>query len=155
MLFRSRVVVFASGEKAQEAEAAGADHVGSDELVNKITKENWLDFDVAIATPDLMSLVGKLGKILGPRGLMPSPKVGTVTFDVAKMVKEAKAGRIKRVHIEGRVLRGETTDGKPILSYSPGVVGDPWMVTDLLKYGVIVEAPKPQEEQSKIGRAHV
>lgn len=99
-----RVVVFASGEKAQEAEAAGADHVGSDELVNKITKENWLDFDVAIATPDLMSLVGKLGKILGPRGLMPSPKVGTVTFDVAKMVKEAKAGRIEFKNDKGGVV---------------------------------------------------
>ena len=99
-----RVLVFATGEKVKEAEEAGADYVGSEELVNKITKENWLDFDVAVATPDVMSLVGKLGKILGPRGLMPSPKVGTVTFDVAKMVKEAKAGRIEFKNDKGGVV---------------------------------------------------
>ena len=90
-----RVLVFAKGEKAKEAEEAGADYVGAEDLADKISKENWLDFDVAIATPDVMSMVGKLGKILGPRGLMPSPKVGSVTFDVAKAVKEAKAGRIE------------------------------------------------------------
>jgi large subunit ribosomal protein L1 len=99
-----RVLVFATGEKLREAEEAGADYVGSEELVNKITKENWLDFDVAVATPDVMSLVGKLGKILGPRGLMPSPKVGTVTFDVARMVKEAKAGRIEFKNDKGGVV---------------------------------------------------
>lgn len=99
-----RVLVFASGEKIKEAEEAGADFAGSEDLVNKITKENWLDFDVAIATPDVMSLVGKLGKILGPRGLMPSPKVGTVTFDVAKMVREAKAGRIEFKNDKGGVV---------------------------------------------------
>ncbi|MAQ16925.1 MAG: 50S ribosomal protein L1 [Sandaracinus sp.] len=90
-----RVLVFAKGEKAQEAEAAGADFVGSDELVAKIT-EGWLDFDTVIATPDMMgSHVGRLGRILGPRGLMPNPKVGTVTWDVTKAVSETKAGKIE------------------------------------------------------------
>lgn len=90
-----RVVVFAKGEKEKEARDAGADYVGSDDLIKRITEENWLDFDKTIATPDMMSSVGKIGKILGPRGLMPSPKVGTVTFDVAKAVKEMKAGRVE------------------------------------------------------------
>jgi large subunit ribosomal protein L1 len=99
-----RVLVFAKGEKAKEAEEAGADYVGAEDLVDKISKENWLDFDVAIATPDVMSMVGKLGKVLGPRGLMPSPKVGSVTFDVAKAVKEAKAGRIEIRNDKGGVI---------------------------------------------------
>jgi large subunit ribosomal protein L1 len=99
-----RVLVFAKGEKAKEAMETGADYVGAEELIDKILKENWLQFDVAIATPDMMSLVGKLGKILGPRGLMPSPKVGTVTFDVAKAVKEAKAGRIEIKNDKGGVV---------------------------------------------------
>ncbi len=90
-----RVVVFAKGEKAKEAQDAGADHVGADDLVKKIQDENWLDFDTAIATPDMMSQVGRLGKVLGPRGLMPNPKVGTVTFDVAKAVREVKAGKVE------------------------------------------------------------
>jgi len=89
-----RVLVLTRGEKEQEAKSAGADHVGSAELVEKI-KEGWFDFDIAIATPDMMGEVGKLGKLLGPRGLMPNPKSGTVTFDVAKAVKEAKAGKIE------------------------------------------------------------
>lgn len=89
------VLVFAADDKAVEAKEAGADYVGLDDIVGKISKENWLDFDVAIATPDVMSKVGRLGKILGPRGLMPSPKVGTVTLDVANMVKESKAGRVE------------------------------------------------------------
>lgn len=89
------VLVFATDDKAAEAKDAGADYVGLDDMVEKISKENWLDFDVAIATPDVMSKVGRLGKILGPRGLMPSPKVGTVTLDVANMVKESKAGRVE------------------------------------------------------------
>ncbi|MBW1852351.1 MAG: 50S ribosomal protein L1, partial [Deltaproteobacteria bacterium] len=88
-----RVAVFAKGEKEKEATEAGADHVGSDDLVEKI-KKGWLDFDKAIATPDMMSSVGKLGRILGPRGMMPNAKLGTVTFDVAKAVKEVKAGKI-------------------------------------------------------------
>ncbi len=90
-----RVAVFAKGEKEREAREAGADVVGSDDLVKKIQEENWLEFDKAIATPDMMGLVGRIGKILGPRGLMPNPKVGTVTFDVAKAVQELKAGRVE------------------------------------------------------------
>jgi large subunit ribosomal protein L1 len=90
-----RVLVFAKGEKEREAREAGADYVGGEDLVKKITTENWLDFDKAIATPDMMGLVGRIGKILGPRGLMPNPKVGTVTFDVAKAVGEVKAGKVE------------------------------------------------------------
>lgn len=99
-----RVLVFAKGEKIKDAQDAGADIVGSDELVSKIESENWFGFDVAIATPDIMNVVGKLGKLLGPRGLMPSPKVGTVTFDVEKTVKEAKAGRIELKNDKGGVI---------------------------------------------------
>ena len=91
----TRVVVFAKGDKAKEAQEAGADAVGAEDLVDKITKENWLEFDSAVATPDLMGLVGRLGRVLGPRGLMPNPKVGTVTFDVGKAVKELKGGRVE------------------------------------------------------------
>jgi len=89
-----RVLVFAKGEKEKEAQEAGADFVGAEDLVEKISK-GWLDFDKAVATPDLMGIVGKLGKILGPRGLMPNPKLGTVTFDVGKAVKEIKAGKVE------------------------------------------------------------
>jgi large subunit ribosomal protein L1 len=89
-----RVLVFAKGEKEKEALEAGADYVGAEDLVEKI-QQGWLEFDKAVATPDLMGLVGKLGKILGPRGLMPNPKLGTVTFDVAKAVKEIKAGKVE------------------------------------------------------------
>ena len=89
-----RVLVFAKGEKEKEATDAGADFAGSDELVEKI-KGGWLDFDRVVATPDMMGTVGKLGKVLGPRGLMPNPKVGTVTFDVSKAVKELKAGKVE------------------------------------------------------------
>lgn len=90
-----RTLVLTKGDKAKDAEAAGADYVGADELVAKIQNENWLDFDVVIASPDMMGAVGRLGKILGPRGLMPTPKAGTVTPDVAKAVTEAKAGKIE------------------------------------------------------------
>ncbi len=90
-----KVLVFARGEKAREAKESGADYVGDTDLIDKIMKENWIDFDVVIATPDMMRDVGKLGRILGPRGLMPSPKSGTVTMDVGKAVQEFKRGRIE------------------------------------------------------------
>ncbi|MBQ7976310.1 MAG: 50S ribosomal protein L1 [Clostridia bacterium] len=91
----SKVLVFAKGPKADEAAAAGADYVGEMEMVTKIQSENWFDFDVVVATPDMMGVVGRLGKVLGPKGLMPSPKAGTVTMDVEKAVKEIKAGKIE------------------------------------------------------------
>ena len=90
-----RTLVFAKGDKADAAKEAGSDYVGAEELVTKIQNENWLDFDVVIASPDMMGVVGRLGKVLGPRGLMPTPKAGTVTPDVAKAVQEAKAGKIE------------------------------------------------------------
>ena len=90
-----RVLVFAKGDKAEAAKAAGADYVGEMDLVEKIQKENWFDFDVVIATPDMMGTIGRLGRVLGPKGLMPNPKAGTVTMDVAKAVNEAKAGKIE------------------------------------------------------------
>ena len=90
-----RTLVFAKGDRAKEAEAAGADYVGAEDYVAKIQHENWFDFDIIIATPDMMGVIGRLGKILGPKGLMPNPKAGTVTMDVAKAVKEAKAGKIE------------------------------------------------------------
>jgi large subunit ribosomal protein L1 len=90
-----KVLVIATGDKVKEAEAAGADYVGGEEMVEKINKENWTDFDALIATPDVMKSVGRLGKVLGPKGLMPNPKTGTVTFDVAKAVQEVKAGKVE------------------------------------------------------------
>jgi large subunit ribosomal protein L1 len=89
-----RVLVFAKGEKVQEAREAGADHIGAEDLVARI-QEGWFDFDTAIATPDMMGMVGKIGKLLGPRGLMPNPKVGTVTFDIGRAVQEAKSGKVE------------------------------------------------------------
>jgi len=90
-----RVLVIASGEKTKEAEQAGADFVGGEEMVEKIQKENWIDYDAVVATPDMMKAVGRLGKVLGPRGLMPNPKTGTVTFDVGRAVQEVKAGKVE------------------------------------------------------------
>lgn len=90
-----RVLVFAKGPKAAEAEAAGADYVGADELAKKIQTENWFDFDVVVATPDMMGVVGRLGKVLGPKGLMPNPKSGTVTMDLEKALNEIKAGKVE------------------------------------------------------------
>ncbi|HHV97324.1 MAG TPA: 50S ribosomal protein L1 [Clostridiaceae bacterium] len=90
-----RVLVFAKGDKAREAEEAGADYVGAEELVARIQNENWFEFDAVVATPDMMSVVGRIGRILGPRGLMPNPKAGTVTMDVARAVRELKAGKIE------------------------------------------------------------
>jgi len=90
-----RVLVFAKGDKVKEAEAGGADYVGAEELVTKIQNENWFEFDVVVATPDMMGVVGRLGKVLGPKGLMPNPKAGTVTMDVAKAIADIKAGKIE------------------------------------------------------------
>ena len=90
-----RVLVFAKGDKAKEAEAAGADFVGAEELVPKIEKENWFEYDVIVATPDMMGVIGRLGKVLGPKGLMPNPKSGTVTMDVTKAIKDIKSGKVE------------------------------------------------------------
>lgn len=90
-----RVLVFAKGDKAKEAEVAGAEYVGAEDMVDKIQKENWFEFDAVVATPDVMGLVGRLGKILGPKGLMPNPKSGTVTFDVARAISDIKAGKVE------------------------------------------------------------
>jgi large subunit ribosomal protein L1 len=116
----ARVLVIAKGEKEREAKEAGADFVGGDEIVKRIQEENWLDFDRVIATPDMMAQVGRIGKILGPRGLMPNPKVGTVTFDVAKAVGEIKAGKVDyRVDKAGVV---HARIGK--ISFGPEKLGD-------------------------------
>jgi len=90
-----KVLVFAKGDKAKEAEAAGADYVGAEELVPRIEKENWFDYDVIVTTPDMMGIIGRLGKVLGPKGLMPNPKSGTVTMDVKKAVEDIKAGKVE------------------------------------------------------------
>ena len=90
-----KVLVFAKGDKAKEAEKAGADFVGAEELIPKIEKENWFDYDVIVATPDMMGIIGRLGKVLGPKGLMPNPKSGTVTMDVTKAVEEIKSGKVE------------------------------------------------------------
>lgn len=100
----SRVLVIAKGAKADEAEAAGADYVGGEELINKIKNENWFEFDVCVTTPDMMGLVGRIGKILGPKGLMPNPKSGTVTMDVTKAVKEIKAGKVEYRLDKGNII---------------------------------------------------
>ena len=99
-----KVLVFAKGAKADEAEAAGADFVGGEELIPKIQNDNWFDFDVVVATPDMMGVVGRLGRVLGPKGLMPNPKTGTVTMDVAKAVEDIKKGKVEyRVDKEGNI----------------------------------------------------
>lgn len=90
-----RVLVFAKGDKATEAEQAGADYVGAEDMITKIQKDNWFEFDVVVATPDMMGVVGRLGRVLGPKGLMPNPKAGTVTMDVAKAISDIKAGKIE------------------------------------------------------------
>ncbi|MEE8424122.1 MAG: 50S ribosomal protein L1 [Thermodesulfobacteriota bacterium] len=120
-----RVVVFAKGEKSKEAEEAGADHVGAEDLVEKI-KAGWLDFDKAVATPDLMGMVSRLGKILGPRGLMPNPKSGTVTFDVAKAVKDIAAGKVDYKSEKGGIVHvsiGKTSfDGEKLMKNAQTVL---------------------------------
>jgi large subunit ribosomal protein L1 len=121
------VAVFAKGEKAKEAEAAGADVVGGDELVKRVSEEGWLEFDKAVATPDMMGLVGRLGKILGPRGLMPNPKVGTVTMDVGRAVQELKGGKVEfRVDKAGNVHVpvGKVSFGDPKLIDNASAVLD-------------------------------
>jgi large subunit ribosomal protein L1 len=120
-----RVVVIAKGEKVKEAEEAGADFAGGDELTKKIQEENWLDFETMIATPDMMGVVGRLGKILGPRGLMPNPKVGTVTFDVGRAVREVKAGKVEyRVEKAGivQVPIGKASFGPEKLTDNAGAL---------------------------------
>ena len=103
-----RVLVFEKGSKATEAEEAGADYVGAEEMAQKIQKEGWFDFDAVIATPDMMSVVGRLGKLLGPKGLMPNPKSGTVTMDIAKAIAETKAGKVEyRLDKTNILLRSE------------------------------------------------
>ena len=94
-LKKVRILVFAKDAKAEEAKAAGADYVGGDELIPKIQNENWFEFDVVVATPDMMGIVGRLGRVLGPKGLMPNPKAGTVTMDVTKAIQDIKAGKIE------------------------------------------------------------
>src|SRR5438874_6027513 len=122
-----RVLVLAKGDKAREAQEAGADHVGADDIAKKIQEEQWLEFDTAIATPDMMGVVGRLGKVLGPRGLMPNPKVGTVTFDVAKAVREVKAGQVEfRVEKAGIVHApvGKVSFGSAKLQDNVGAILD-------------------------------
>ncbi|MDR0854658.1 MAG: 50S ribosomal protein L1 [Clostridiales Family XIII bacterium] len=115
-----RVLVFAKGPKEEEAKAAGADYVGGEELADKIKKENWFDFDVIVATPDMMGVVGKLGKVLGPKGLMPNPKSGTVTMDVAKALDDIKAGKVEYRLDKTNIIH--TPIGK--VSFGPEKLGD-------------------------------
>ena len=121
-----RVLVFAKGEKATQAKEAGADHVGADDLVAKIT-DGWLEFDTVVATPDMMGQVGRLGRVLGPRGLMPNPKVGTVTMDVAKAVQDAKGGKVEfRVEKAGIVhapVGKKSFDGDKLLDNARALIG--------------------------------
>ncbi len=122
-----RVLVIAKGAKADEAQAAGADYVGAEEYIEKIQKENWFDFDVMITTPDMMGLVGRMGKVLGPKGLMPNPKSGTVTMDVAKAVSDVKAGKVEyRVDKQSicHVIFGKKSFGKEKLLENVTVIMD-------------------------------
>lgn len=121
-----KILVFAKGEKEKEARDAGADYVGAEDLADKIQKEGWTDFDTVVATPDIMGLVGRLGKVLGPRGLMPNPKTGTVTFDVAKAVRDIRAGKVEyRVEKAGivHVLVGKVSfDENKLLENAKAVI---------------------------------
>ena len=124
-----RVLVFAKGEKALEAQNAGADHVGGDDLVEKI-KGGWFDFDTAIATPDMMAQVGRIGKVLGPRGLMPNPKVGTVTFDVGEAVRQLKAGRVEFRVDKAGVIGHRASGAVPIRRSGQGIHPKPVQAED-------------------------
>lgn len=122
-----KVLVFAKGEKAKEAEQAGADYVGEMDLVSKIQGENWFDFDVVVATPDMMGVVGRLGRVLGPKGLMPNPKSGTVTFDVANAVNEIKAGKVEYRLDKTNIIHvpvGKVSFGKEKLAENFAVLAD-------------------------------
>ncbi|SDZ62441.1 large subunit ribosomal protein L1 [Evansella caseinilytica] len=136
-----RVLVFAKGEKAKEAEAAGADFVGDDDLINKVN-QGWFDFDVVVATPDMMAQVGRLGRVLGPKGLMPNPKTGTVTFDVTKAVNEIKAGKVEyrvdktgNIHVpigkvsfeDGKLIENLTTIIETLLKVKPAAAKGTYM----------------------------
>ncbi len=142
----ARVLVFAKGDKADEARAAGADFVGDMDMVEKIQKENWFDFDVVVATPDMMGVVGRLGKVLGPKGLMPSPKAGTVTMDVTKAVNEIKAGKVEYRLDKTNIIHCPI--GK--VSFGPEKLGDNLMAL----MGAIVKA-KPAAAKGQYVRSCV
>ena len=141
-----KVLVFAKGAKAEEAEAAGADFVGGEELIPKIQNDNWFDFDVVVATPDMMGVVGRLGRVLGPKGLMPNPKAGTVTMDVTKAVNDIKAGKIEYRLDKTNIIHvpiGKASFTEEQLSDNFQAIMD-----------AIVKA-KPTSLKGQIGRAHV
>ena len=141
-----KVLVFAKNDKADAAKEAGAEYVGAEDLVTKIQKENWFDFDVVIATPDMMGVIGRLGKVLGPKGLMPNPKAGTVTMDVAKAVQEAKAGKIEYRLDKTNIIHcpiGKASFGVEKLSDNFNAL-----------MGAVIKA-KPASAKGQIGRAHV
>ena len=141
-----KVLVFAKGAKAEEAEAAGADFVGGEELIPKIQNDNWFDFDVVVATPDMMGDVGRLGRVLGPKGLMPNPKAGTVTMDVTKAVNDIKAGKIEYRLDKTNIIHvpiGKASFTEEQLSDNFQAIMD-----------AIVKA-KPTSLKGQIGRAHV
>ena len=156
------VLVFAKGEKAKEAEAAGADFVGAEDMVEKIQKENWFEFDVVVATPDMMGVVGKLGRILGPKGLMPNPKTGTVTMDVTKAVEEVKAGKVEyrldkaaNVHVplgkvsfdEEKLLANYTTLIETLIKAKPAAAKGQYMknvaISTTMGPGIRINPQKP------------
>ena len=157
-----KVLVFAKGEKAKEAEAAGADFVGAEDMVEKITKENWFGFDVVVASPDMMGVVGKLGRILGPRGLMPNPKTGTVTQDITKAVNEVKAGKVEyrldkaaNIHVpigklsfeEDKLMENYTALVERLIKVKPAAAKGQYMkgitIATTMGPGIRINAQKP------------
>ena len=157
-----KVLVFAKGEKAKEAEAAGADFVGAEDMVEKITKENWFGFDVVVASPDMMGVVGKLGRILGPRGLMPNPKTGTVTQDITKAVNEDKAGKVEyrldkaaNIHVpigklsfeEDKLMENYTALIERLIKVKPAAAKGQYMkgitIATTMSPGIRINAQKP------------